>query len=96
MMDNPKYIDLSKLTARLPVLTVNNGDYLVSTEDVAKALSLAAAETGDVVEVVRCMDCKYCRYNAAISYYRCNRREFYSEEVKPTDFCSCGQRKEQT
>jgi hypothetical protein len=50
----------------------------------------------DVVEVVRCKDCANCRYVDAADIYRCDRRGYYSEEVKPSDYCSRGERKEQT
>lgn len=50
----------------------------------------------DVVEVVRCKDCANCRYVDAADIYRCDRRGYFSEEVKPSDYCSRGERKEQT
>lgn len=49
----------------------------------------------DVVEVVRCKDCAYCRYVDAADIYRCDRRGYYSEEVKADDYCSHGERREQ-
>ena len=95
MMDNPKYIDLNKLTARLPVLTSNDGKHYVSTADVAEALSLAAAETGDVVEVVRCDDCRF------FSSFPCKNRDGYdghchgmNHGTLVDDYCSYGKRKE--
>lgn len=51
-MDNPRYIDINKLTARLPVLN-DGGEYLIAISDVRLAISLAQAETGEVEEVVR-------------------------------------------
>ena len=53
-----------------------------------------AVSTADVVEVVRCKDCNYCRYVDNADIYRCDRRGYYSEEVKPNDYCSYGERKE--
>lgn len=85
-MDKPKYIDLEKLTARLPILKFE-GDYYIPLPDVRKAVSLAAAETGDVVEVVRCKDCLYRPYHV------CTRDDRWRDE---DDFCSRGKRKEQT
>jgi hypothetical protein len=52
-------------------------------------------EQGNVVEVVRCKDCAYCRYVDSAGIYRCDRRGYYSEEVKPTDYCSYGERREE-
>ncbi len=51
--------------------------------------------TADVVEVVRCKDCAYCRYVDGEDIYKCDRRGYYSEEVKPTDYCSYGERREE-
>lgn len=92
-MNEPKYIDLKKLMERLPVMTVNNGDYLVSTDDVRKAIAIAAADTGDVTEVVRCKDCKhatfYSRYKAIVCDY----------EIETDDdnfYCAYGERKNKT
>lgn len=48
----------------------------------------------DVVAVVRCKDCAYCRYVDDVDIYKCDRRGFYSEEVMPTDYCSLGERRE--
>ena len=48
----------------------------------------------DFVEVVRCKDCAYCRYVDGAGIYRCDRRGYYSEEVKLTDYCSYGERSE--
>ena len=55
--------------------------------------------TADVVDVVRCKDCKSCelRYPAkpigeeAIEGYYCSVNRRY---LNPTDFCSCGELKE--
>ena len=46
--------------------------------------------TADVVEVVRCKDCQYVHINSSSGKYHCKRRGYFSEEVKPTDFCSYG------
>ena len=53
--------------------------------------------TADVVEVVRCKECRYSMKSwITPSYderqYLCNRTDDYH---KPTDFCSYGERKEE-
>ena len=61
--------------------------------------SVLQHKTADVVEVVRCRDCKICelRYPAkaigeeAIEGYYCYQIQRY---VKPTEFCSYGERRE--
>lgn len=55
----------------------------------------------DVVEVVRCKDCKHsvkynCKNDACYSFTICRRRDGYSEGVEEDDFCSYGERKEAT
>lgn len=54
--------------------------------------------TADVVEVVRCRDCKHsfryeCENDACYKFTMCHRRDSYSEEVTDDDFCSCGERR---
>jgi hypothetical protein len=67
----------------------NRSNGMYCTGEKCKQFKSAA----DVVEVVRCKDCSYCRYVDGAGIYRCDRRGYYSEEVKPTDFCSYGERR---
>ena len=94
-MNKPTYVNLDKLTANFTVL-VDNGNYLVTTDDIRMALYMAAAETGDVVEVVRCKDCQFAKFNTSADVYKCGRRGYFMETVAECDFCSKGKRKEQT
>lgn len=60
---------------------------------------LMQAPPADVVEVVRCKDCKYsvyysCKNDACYQFTMCRRRECYSEGVEEDDFCSYGERRE--
>jgi len=48
--------------------------------------------TADVVEVVRCKDCKHYEIGKSYTPY-CNNVMNLFEEMKPTDFCSYGERK---
>ena len=48
-------------------------------------------DESELVEVV-CKDCEYVHFNSSSETYHCKRRGYYSEEVKPTDFCSYGER----
>lgn len=52
-------------------------------------------EQVDVVEVVRCKDCIYCKYNSSADKYKCDRRGYFSESVRITDYCSYGERREE-
>ena len=84
-----RYIDADALLSRLP-------DDLPYKSSVKRVLTQAL--TADVVEVVRCNDCKhfdlsgddtYCKYhtdNAGGCEFACY--------VHGDDYCSCGERKE--
>lgn len=51
------------------------------------------ATVADVVEVVRCKDCKYYQdNNGGYPHEMCKWRE--NETPDPDDYCSCGERKE--
>ena len=50
--------------------------------------------TADVVEVVRCKDCKYKTFEQANNIIHCDRDKKHGTRFfKPDDFCSYGQRK---
>lgn len=69
---------------------------LVGTGHQSRAIyAIRELPTADVVEVVRCKDCAYCRYVDDADIYKCDRRGFYSEEVMPTDYCNLGERREE-
>jgi hypothetical protein len=88
------YIDIAYLYKRMPVLKDTNGDYLIAVSDIRTAIAMAAAETGDVVEVVRCKDCKHFGKDMGYGKHDCKKYEMpYCLE---NDFCSYGVRKEQT
>ena len=63
--------------------------------------ALENVPAADVVEVVRCKDCKHsvkytCRNDACFSFTICRLRDSYSVGVEEDDFCSYGERKEDT
>ena len=78
-------------------------DY-IKREDAIKALTdcpvqyvvrICNVPSADVVEVVRCRDCKCCEERGTANYlpfYYCLRID---SSVKANDYCSCGLRKEQ-
>lgn len=47
--------------------------------------------TADVIEVVRCKDCRHCKFNPDSEAYKCNRRGYFIEEVEADGFCSYGE-----
>ena len=56
-------------------------------------LKEAARDKGDVIQVVRCRDCKYRKYDDIFGTLWCNLNSC-TKRVKPDDFCSYGERKE--
>ena len=56
--------------------------------------SIESIEPADVVPVVRCKDCKSCCRNDTQDWYWCERG-LVVMKVRPDDFCSCGERREE-
>lgn len=53
----------------------------------------ALSTNADMVEVVRCKDCIYSKFNSSNETYKCDRRGYYTEGVDPdNDYCSKGER----
>lgn len=50
----------------------------------------------EAVEVVRCKDCKHCKFNSDAETYKCNRRGYFVEEVEADGFCNYGERERET
>lgn len=89
-----RYIDADKFAERIkasPAFSIMGQDGYFLQEVVLDLLDKRS--TADVVEVVRCKDCSYCRYVDGAGIYRCDRRGYYSEEVNPNDYCSYGERR---
>ncbi len=63
-----------------------------TTDNESLAYQLAKAPTADVVEVVKCKDCKHYEIGKSYTPY-CNNVMNLFEEMKPTDFCSYGERR---
>jgi hypothetical protein len=49
-------------------------------------------KSADVVEVVRCKDCRKCSYDPLFNYFWCNLT-LGTRRVKPDDFCSYGEKR---
>lgn len=100
-----RYIDADKLTKKIDEAQTSlesNVDRVWNrNKPFYKGLAWARGlvneqPTADVVEVVRCKDCKYCNEYQKFNFERylgCNTNgEIY--EVEPNHFCSCGEKKE--
>lgn len=87
----PRYIDVNKIKFSGESFNDADGDVLVYLSDVRKAIE--QTPTADVVEVVRCKDCKenpgYIRQKGMVW---CRK---FKEDVPKNNFCSYGERKEQ-
>ena len=44
--------------------------------------------------ICRCENCQFVHFNKDSCTYHCKRRGYFSEEVKPRDFCSYGKRRD--
>ena len=90
-----RYIDADALKAEGWWLSRNYYDhYMAYTE----SKDLDDVPTADVVKVVRCGECKWFEkwYKDLPPYdtgYYCTRPNQQSANLKPTDFCSYGERK---
>ena len=79
-------------------------DY-IKREDAIKALEgwkisgemiLGTVPSADVVEVVRCKDCKYATYDESIDRYECRNWGLDDDEyTEADDYCSYGERAEE-
>lgn len=92
-----RYIDADKLCENLKTMAKYQEHYKQSTI-LGVVSTIENTPTADVVEVVRCKDCKHsCMIGVCpFTYqdvYECLKG---AKEAKgETDFCSCGERKEQ-
>lgn len=56
--------------------------------------SIQNIPAADAVEVVRCKDCVFCKYNEDADVHKCDRRGNFTEYVNPDeDYCSRGKNK---
>ena len=83
-MSEPKYIDANRLIRRLENRTYRAKGKFIEMVNEQPAV--------DVVEVVRCKDCKH-RYVSGYTtqYYVC---DFMDAELKDEGYCSYGERKD--
>lgn len=95
-----KYIDAEKLKrsieAQCRVLRAIGIDELTEMTDVLSAGFIQEIENApaeDVVEVVRCRDCKYLDYVDEHEKW-CMGRGNPATMVKDDEYCSCGERKD--
>lgn len=84
-----KYIDPEKIDFRVPYGMDASGEVLLPLSAVRSAIAQTPGE--DVVEVVRCTDCKYWEHLEDVDFV-CKLNYGYRLS---TDFCSYGKRKEQ-
>ena len=65
----------------------------IADEAFADAIRIIESlEPADVVQVVRCVDCRRCSYDPLFNYFWCNLT-LGTRRVKPDDFCSYGEKR---
>ena len=90
-----RYIDAELLKENFAKRLNNRFGILIKIDDTAVDLGLAIADTptADVVEVVRCKDCKES-YTSKDGKLRCDKLHPSLDWVEADDFCSYGERKD--
>lgn len=92
-----EYIEREALLKKLSSIVVTddfNGTMLAYGIDIATDIILKTSPGADVVEAVRCKDCKYWMGQAYA--YRCKRHSYldYHTYTRPDAFCSFAKRRE--
>ena len=91
-----RYIDADavKLKVQRYLIPNTNDDGTVSVEDAERWFLklLEETPTAEVVEVVRCKDCKFVSFVQPDGTIHCDAKMLTFH--KPMDFCSYGERKE--
>ena len=81
-------IDADKLLTN--AITISNSEGQ-ATWSAVSTIDILAASIVDVVEIVRCRDCKYHEDTSVTEYEHCC---LIGKTVRYNDFCSYGERKE--
>lgn len=87
----PRYIDVDKLIGEMKSLCEQDRLEFMGVYDCIKS-----QHTADVMEVVRCKDCKYYKTKPLTGEKLCIKHKESMERMwrsKPDDYCSCGERK---
>lgn len=93
-MDKEKFVEILKNI--LPTRGIASGIPIIQKwnyNDVADKLieNGVVLRTANTVEVVRCKDCVFCKYNEDANVHKCDRRGYFTEYVNPDkDYCSHG------
>ena len=86
-----RYIDADKVMEEINRI---GGHNLCGWSTIGVKALIDRQQTADVVEVVRCCDCKHRIENPDINntcYLTCNKKWGLQGIVDPTDFCSYGE-----
>ena len=79
-----RYIDAEILKEQIKFTF---GDFYI-TQDIIDVIE--DSPTADVVEVVRCEDCKYAYRHPAQGFFRCSKIEVHEIMCSGSHFCGCG------
>ena len=83
-----RLIDADKLLTNAITISISEGQ---ATWSAVSTIDILAASIVDVVEIVRCRDCKY---HEDTSITECEHCCLIGKTVRHDDFCSYGERKE--
>lgn len=81
----PRYIDADELL-RNTIYNVRHVPYIAESD-------VIFAPTADVVEVVRCKDCKHGSPNGKYGCRVYHYRRYETHDMEPDDFCSYAERR---
>lgn len=92
-----RYIDADKFRQRLKVRQLTHKDDMTERHECGCIIEmLDNAPTADVVEVVRCKDCKYYKNGGCDLHSEPKERRPYERwtvDVRENDYCSYGKKK---
>ena len=91
----PRYIDATRLQAKILDASITNK--LTESKDVLKIFDkmVQSIPTADVVEVVRCKDCKFRGTDLCTMSWYSEYEGAYVDETEDCDFCSYGKKEEE-
>ena len=89
-----RYIDINEIKFTGAVFEDRDGEIYIKLSDVKQ--SIEQTPTADVVEVVRCKDCKHGHWNQETCHGKCvHYCDLTDLQINKDHFCSYGERKPQ-
>lgn len=93
-----RYIDADKLLNPDNIIVMQDetgiDEFPYTYTNAVKVETILNSPTADVIEVVRCKDCVYCRPNNDGKLYCHKKADIFVPIVGTDDYCSYGERRE--